>query len=231
MGITKLRADAIVNAANEGLWPGGGVCGAIHAAAGSRLADECARIGLPPIRCPTGETVITNGCNLPADFVLHTVGPQGSNCEQLRCSYKSALDLAAEKGLQSVGFCCVSTGIYGFPLKLATHVALRTVREWLDTHAGVLQRVVFVVFGPTEEEAYDLLLPCYFPRADEPEHDKTRLPCHQPQKAVLRSSSASSRQHRQPSSVISHQPRSASPAGRHRPTTSRRTEEQRCASM
>uniref|UniRef100_A0A7S4T1H9 Macro domain-containing protein n=1 Tax=Alexandrium monilatum TaxID=311494 RepID=A0A7S4T1H9_9DINO len=167
--ITLLEVDAIVNAANTGLWAGGGICGAIHKAAGPLLADECQRIGKPPERCPTGSTVITRGYRLPAKFVLHTVGPTGIDRKALQSSYRTTLDVAVQNGLRSVGLCCVSTGIFGFPLRLATHIALSTVRTWLDTHPGKMDCVVFTVFMPKEEEVYQNLMPCYFPRTDEPE--------------------------------------------------------------
>lgn len=159
--ITKLEADAIMNAANEGLWAGGGICGAIHKAAGPLLESDCDKIA----PCPTGQTRITPGYRLPAKHVLHSVGPTSQDRMSLRSCYRSALDLAAENGLRSVGCCCVSTGIFGFPLEAATHVALGTVRAWLDENPGKLDRVVFVLFLPKEVEAYEQLVPCYFPKA------------------------------------------------------------------
>lgn len=165
----KLDADAIVNAANDGLWRGGGICGAIHAASGVLLEDACKQIGTPPVRCPTGQTVITEGFRLPARYVLHTVGPTSPNRAMLCSSYKTTLDLAVEHGLRSVGLCCVSTGIFGFPLKQATHIALDTARQWLDDNPSKLQRIVFVMFKAEEMNVYRRILPCYFPRHGDPQ--------------------------------------------------------------
>jgi len=162
--ITCLRVDAIVNAANEGLWPGGGVCGAIHSAAGPLLAHECSLIGMLPARCAVGQAVMTRGYNLPARHVLHTVGPIGRDPQALRSCYESVLSLAASNDLSSVALCCISVGIYGFPLVEAAHVALGTVRSWLDAHPGALERVVFVMFLDRELDVYEQLMQAYFPR-------------------------------------------------------------------
>ncbi len=130
--ITKLAVDAIVNAANESLAPGGGVCGAIHGAAGPDLAKECARVG----HCPTGEARLTGGYRLPAKYVIHAVGPVwrgGGEGEalQLASCYRASLDLARAQGLTSIAFPAISTGIYGFPLQQATGIAVGTVADWL----------------------------------------------------------------------------------------------------
>src|SRR5512145_3323926 len=119
--ITTLDVDAIVNAANEALAPGGGVCGAIHRAAGPELARACAALGA----CPTGEARITPGFRLPARWGIHAVGPrwQGGKrgeAELLAGAYRHALRLAAERGLRSIAFPAISTGIYGYPLAEAT---------------------------------------------------------------------------------------------------------------
>ena len=116
--ITTLETDAIVNAANESLAPGGGVCGAIHRAAGPELARACAAIG----RCPTGEARLTPGFGLPARFVIHAVGPVwrgggAGEAELLSSAYRSAMQLAADHGLRSIAFPAISTGIYGYPLE------------------------------------------------------------------------------------------------------------------
>lgn len=150
--ITRLALDAIVNAANEQLLPGGGVCGAIHRAAGPELARACAAIG----HCPTGSAVITPGFALPARFVIHAVGPVwrgggSGEAELLAGAYRSCLELSAEQGLASIAFPAISTGIYGYPLEQATEVAVDTVRAW----PGPLpERVVFAVFGAAAEAAY-----------------------------------------------------------------------------
>jgi glutamate-1-semialdehyde 2,1-aminomutase len=156
--ITTLPVDAIVNAANERLAPGGGVCGAIHRAAGLELARACARIG----SCPTGEARITPGFELAAQFVIHAVGPvwQGGNAgeEKLLAScYRASLDLAAENGARSIAFPAISTGIYGFPLEQAARIAIAAVRAGLARH-GSIERVVFCCFGEEPTALYRELL-------------------------------------------------------------------------
>ena len=150
--ITGLAVDAIVNAANDQLLPGGGVCGAIHRKAGPRLAEACAAIG----HCPTGSAVITPGFDLPARFVIHAVGPVwqgGARGEPalLAGAYRRALELCAEQQLDSVAFPAISTGIYGYPLADATRVAVATLRAWPGPRPG---RAIFAVFGAAAEAAY-----------------------------------------------------------------------------
>jgi O-acetyl-ADP-ribose deacetylase (regulator of RNase III) len=152
--ITALDVDAIVNAANERLAPGGGVCGAIHSAAGPGLAEACARLG----GCPTGGARITEGYALSARHVIHAVGPvwQGGTegeDDLLASAYRSSLDLAKRHGLASIAFPAISTGIYGYPLKRAAGIAVATVCGWLDAEDG-LGEVVFCVFGDAAEAAY-----------------------------------------------------------------------------
>lgn len=152
--ITVLDVDAIVNAANERLLPGGGVCGAIHRAAGPALAAECASLG----GCPVGSARLTRGYSLPAAHVIHAVGPVwhgGTRGEdtQLASAYRSSLALARDHGLRSIAFPAISTGIYGFPLDRATEIAVRTVREWL-AEEPIPETVVFAVFGEQAEAAY-----------------------------------------------------------------------------
>jgi O-acetyl-ADP-ribose deacetylase (regulator of RNase III) len=152
--ITKLDVGAIVNAANDRLAPGGGVCGAIHRAAGPGLARECAEIGY----CPTGEARITGGYDLAASHVIHAVGPvwrggRQGEAELLAGCYRGCLALAKEAGLNSVAFPAISTGVYGYPLADATRVAVETVRDWLAGD-GTIERVVFCVFGAGAEQAY-----------------------------------------------------------------------------
>ena len=152
--ITGLEVDAIVNAANTELAPGGGVCGAIHRAAGPELAKECARIG----GCPTGEARITGGYRLSAKHVIHTVGPVWYGGERgedalLAACYRNSLDLAREHGLASIAFPAISTGIFGYPLDRATGIAVETVSDWL-ADADDFERVVFAVFGGVAEQAY-----------------------------------------------------------------------------
>ncbi len=152
--ITTLEVDAIVNAANEQLTPGGGVSGAIHRAAGPELARECARLG----GCPTGEARITAGHRLPAKHVIHTVGPvwHGGGRDEdglLAACYRSSLDLARDNGLVSIAFPAISTGVFGYPLERATGIAVETVRAWLAENRD-FERVVFAVFGEAAQQAY-----------------------------------------------------------------------------
>ena len=152
--ITTLAVDAIVNAANTELVPGGGVCGAIHRAAGPELAAACASVA----PCPTGEARITPGFRLPARFVIHAVGPVWRGGEHgeaalLASAYRASLDLAREAGLASIAFPAISTGVYGYPLHDATAVAVQTVRasvEW----PGSLSHVIFACFNEQALRAY-----------------------------------------------------------------------------
>jgi O-acetyl-ADP-ribose deacetylase len=150
--ITTLRVDAIVNAANEQLAPGGGVCGSIHRAAGPELARACA----DQSPCPTGDARITPGFSLPARFVIHAVGPiwrggAAGEPELLASAYRSALTLAAEHGLRSVAFPAISTGIYGYPLEAAAEIAVATVRSH---RASGIDQVIFACFSPDALAAY-----------------------------------------------------------------------------
>jgi O-acetyl-ADP-ribose deacetylase len=152
--ITTLDVDAIVNAANEGLLPGGGVCGAIHRAAGRELAMACGRVA----PCPTGDARITPGFNLPARFVIHAVGPvwRGGAAREaalLASAYRASLALAGEHGLKSIAFPAISTGIYGYPLAQATEIAVATVRGQIDAHASI-ERIIFACFGRDVLAAY-----------------------------------------------------------------------------
>ena len=145
--ITKQAVDAIVNAANTSLLGGGGVDGAIHRAAGPGLLAETRRIG----GCPTGEARVSRGYNLPAAFVIHTVGPVwrgGRNHEdgQLASCYRNSLDAAKKIGAMTVAFPSISTGAYGFPLERATEIALKETAKFLETDK-TLAKVVFVCFG------------------------------------------------------------------------------------
>jgi O-acetyl-ADP-ribose deacetylase (regulator of RNase III) len=137
--ITTLHVDAIVNAANERMLGGGGVDGAIHRAAGPRLLDACTAIDevRPGVRCPTGEARLTDGFDLPARCVIHTVGPvyhDGARGEAdlLGNCYRNSLELAAENAVASIAFPCISTGVYGYPPDDAAQVALHTMRSWLE---------------------------------------------------------------------------------------------------
>jgi len=134
--ITTLHVDAIVNAANERMLGGGGVDGAIHRAAGPGLLAECRRLPeVPPgVRCPTGQAVITGGHNLPARYIIHTVGPVwrgGSHHENelLASCYRQSLQLAGQHGIATIAFPAISTGVFGFPADRAAAIAVRTMRQ------------------------------------------------------------------------------------------------------
>ncbi len=146
--ITKLAVDAIVNAANTSLLGGGGVDGAIHRAGGPQILEECVQIRNRQGGCKVGEAVITNAGKLPAQKVIHTVGPtwNGGNKqedEKLAACYRNSLRLAEEYQLTSIAFPNISTGIYRFPKQRAASIALNTVQEW--TGLGI-KRVLFVCF-------------------------------------------------------------------------------------
>jgi O-acetyl-ADP-ribose deacetylase (regulator of RNase III) len=152
--ITTLDVDAIVNAANEQLASGGGVCGAIHRAAGPELARACALLA----PCPTGEARLTPGFRLPARFVLHAVGPvwhggKAGEAQLLASAYRAALAIAKVHALGSVAFPAISTGIYGYPLQPATDVAVAAVREELEAGSTV-ERVIFACFSADVLAAY-----------------------------------------------------------------------------
>jgi O-acetyl-ADP-ribose deacetylase (regulator of RNase III) len=143
-----------VNAANDGLLAGGGVCGAIFRAAGPKLVEACQKLA----PCPTGEARITPGFLLPAKYIIHAVGPvwhAGEEGEKdlLAGAYKSALRLAAEHGCRSIAFPAISTGIFGFPLQSATDIAIKTVRERLARESS-LQQIIFVCFSEEVLAAY-----------------------------------------------------------------------------
>jgi O-acetyl-ADP-ribose deacetylase (regulator of RNase III) len=156
--ITALDVDAIVNAANRDLAPGGGVCGAIHRAAGPKLAASAMRLG----PCETGDARLTAGFDLPAAFVIHAVGPVwlgGSNGEAdlLASCYRRSLSLAAEQGAGSIAFPCISTGIFGYPMRSATDVALATIRAWRAAH-DVPERVICCCFSDADAAVYRAVL-------------------------------------------------------------------------
>jgi O-acetyl-ADP-ribose deacetylase (regulator of RNase III) len=152
--ITTLAVDAIVNAANTELSPGGGVCGAIHRAAGPELAIACAR--LRP--CPVGQARITPGFRAKARSIIHAVGPVwrgggAGEAELLASAYRSCFDLARANAIESIAFPAISAGIYGYPLREATAVAMATVRAEAAA-PGSPSQVIFACFSPEILEAY-----------------------------------------------------------------------------
>jgi len=154
--ITREQVDAVVNAANKFLLPGGGVCGAIFEAAGPGLEEECEQIG----GCPTGEARITHGHKLPADYIIHTVGPvyhqeEGAEAELLKASYIQSLRLADEYDIRTIAFPGVSTGAFGYPVKEAMEVAKTAVGEFLNEYPDIcLEKIVFVAFTAQDLEVY-----------------------------------------------------------------------------
>lgn len=152
--ITTLAVEAVVNAANEKLVPGGGVCGAIHRVAGPLLAEECARLG----GCATGDAKITAGYELPARYVIHAVGPvwKGGGrgeADLLAACYRRSLELAEEAGAASIAFPALSTGIFGYPADEAARVAVAAVIETLPATPGI-ERVILCCFDAASAERH-----------------------------------------------------------------------------
>jgi O-acetyl-ADP-ribose deacetylase (regulator of RNase III) len=160
--ITKVKADAIVNAANTSLLGGGGVDGAIHRAGGKAILDECIQIRNKQGGCKVGEAVITTGGNLPARYVIHTVGPVwngGKSAEEelLANAYRNSLELAVNHDIKTIAFPNISTGIYHFPKERAAEIAVETVKEFLKEN-GTIEKVLFVCFDAENYFIYKSLL-------------------------------------------------------------------------
>lgn len=160
--ITKIKADAIVNAANTSLMGGGGVDGAIHRAGGLEILEDCRKIVARQGGCKTGQAVITTGGNLAAKYVIHTVGPvynsgKRGEDELLHSAYLNSLKLAAENNVQTIAFPNISTGIYHFPKDRAATVAVKTVNDFLANNE-VVEKVIFVCFDDENFRLYRELL-------------------------------------------------------------------------
>jgi len=152
--ITQQKVDAIANAANTSLLGGGGVDGAIHRAAGPELLVECRQLK----GCATGQAKITKGYNLPAKWVIHTVGPiwQGGNYQEdelLASCYRSCLAIATQYEIRSIAFPAISTGVYGFPIERAARIAVSEVKKFLEGNTSV-EQVIFVCFGESAYNSY-----------------------------------------------------------------------------
>ncbi|RYZ28202.1 MAG: O-acetyl-ADP-ribose deacetylase [Chitinophagaceae bacterium] len=156
--ITRLKTDAIVNAANSSLLGGGGVDGAIHRAGGPVILEECKKIVARHGGCKTGEAVITSAGNLPSQYVIHTVGPvwnggRNGEGEKLYNCYKNSLQLAVEHNCKTVAFPNISTGVYGYPKQKAAAIAVAAVNDFLQ-NSKELEKVIFVCF---DQDNYDFI--------------------------------------------------------------------------
>jgi O-acetyl-ADP-ribose deacetylase (regulator of RNase III) len=161
--ITKLQVDAIVNAANTSLLGGGGVDGAIHKAGGKAILEECIKIRERQGGCQVGEAVITTAGNMPAKYVIHTVGPVWSNSQSgadklLINAYQNSLKLAVKNEVKTIAFPNISTGIYHFPKDKAAEIAIHTVKDFLSEHRQI-DKVIFVCFDEENYKIYKNLLP------------------------------------------------------------------------
>lgn len=156
--ITKLNVDAIVNAANQTLLGGGGVDGAIHRAAGKELLAKCQTLN----GCETGDAKITGGYQLPAKYVIHTVGPiynggQNKESEKLASCYSRSLELAVKNGIKTIAFPNISTGVYGYPKNEAAEIAFQQVKHFLEIHTEI-EKIIFCLFDEENYSIYETLL-------------------------------------------------------------------------
>lgn len=159
--ITKIEVDAVINAANSSLLGGGGVDGAIHRAGGAVILEECKEIRNRQGKCKTGEAVVTSAGNLPAKYVIHTVGPIWNGNEQksiqlLANCYRNSLQLAESLGVKTISFPNISTGVYRFPKELAAKIAIEEVRNF---KSDIIEKVIFVCFDEENVEIYKASLP------------------------------------------------------------------------
>lgn len=157
--ITKLSVDAIVNAANKTLLAGGGVDGAIHDVAGPQLLEECKLLG----GCQTGEAKVTKGYNLPAKFIVHTVGPvygheDGREEELLVSCYRNSLLIAKDKGIKTIAFPCISTGAFHFPKDEAAKIAVDTVKQFISDYPEAFEEIIFVTHEGLDVNIYNHIL-------------------------------------------------------------------------
>ncbi len=157
--ITKIAVDAIVNAANSSLAGGGGVDGAIHRAGGPEIMRELDEIRKQIGHCETGSAVATSAGRLPAKYVFHAVGPRyrdglHGEAAQLASCYTTCMGMAVERGVTTISFPSISTGIYGYPIEGAADVAVKAVTEWLRTHPGPVRVVKLVQFSAADHEVY-----------------------------------------------------------------------------
>lgn len=157
MDITQADTECIVNAANKSLLGGGGVDGAIHRAAGPELLKECRTLN----GCETGEAKMTKGYNLKADYIIHTVGPiytgSPNDAKLLRNCYWNSLELARKNGIHSIAFPAISTGVYGYPLKDATEIALKTVSDWLNINPTNGMEIIFACYDEKTTKLYEAI--------------------------------------------------------------------------